>query len=71
MPRPVRTTSIRGIERGNFMTNALIVFYICLAVYFVALGIFVLIKKIRAKKAFDKEMKEHELEGNDNEEKPQ
>ena len=48
------------------MTLSVIIFFICLAAYFVGLIIFVLIKRYRNKKAYNKE-----LEARKNEEEAQ
>lgn len=42
------------------MTKVVISVFIGIALYFVALGVWVLIKKFRANKKFKKELKEHE-----------
>lgn len=52
---------------GIFMTKAVIIFFISLAVYFVGLGIFVLVKFIRNKRRIKKDLENAEIEeGNEN-----
>ena len=42
------------------MSKVVISVFIGIALYFVALGVWALIKKVKAKKKFKKELKEHE-----------
>lgn len=54
------------------MTKAVIIFFISLAVYFVGMGIFVLIKFIRNKRRIKKDLEKAEIEeGSVNEDKTQ
>lgn len=48
------------------MTKAVIIFAISLAVYFVGIGVFALVKFIKNKRKIDKDIKSHEKEQSEN-----
>lgn len=53
---------LMGFIRGYFMNTAVIIFFCSLGAYFVGLIVWVLIKRARYKKKYNKELKEKQNE---------